>query len=118
MFKKMRKTKATDENLRALINKLSKQKAPVFKALAMELSRPRRIRREVNLLRINRFTKAGDSVVVPGKVLSLGELDHKVDVFALGFSTAAREKINKVGRASPLEDALGKKGLKVILDEC
>jgi|TARA_Y100000310_G_scaffold158199_1_gene157631 large subunit ribosomal protein L18e len=110
----MRKTKATDENLRALINKLSKQKAPVYKALAKDLSRPRRIRREVSLLRINNNTKEGDSVVIPGKVLSLGDLDHKVDVFALSFSTAAKEKIAKVGSANSLESAIGKKGLKVI----
>lgn len=110
----MRQTNATDEGLRTLINKLNKQKEPLFKSIAKDLSRPRRIRREVNVLRINKHTKDGDQIIVPGKVLSLGELDHKVDVFALSFSDAAKKKIEKNGTANTLDQAIGKKGLRII----
>ena len=39
----------------------------------------------------------GESVVVPGKVLSDGKLDHKVTVAALGFSKNAEAKIVNAG---------------------
>ena len=113
-LEKMRTSHITDKNLRLLMGRLSKEKAPVWRAVVEELSRPRRIRRSVNLLRINRFTKEGDSVVVPGKVLSLGDLDHKVHVYAVGFSELAKKKIERSGSARSLEEAIGKKGLKII----
>ena len=46
----------------------------------------------------------GDTVVIPGKVLGSGELDHKVTVSAFKFSKSALEKINKKGRAINLYD--------------
>ena len=110
----MRNTHATDDGLRTLINKLNKQKEPLFHSIARNLSRPRRIRREVNLLRINKHTKDGDAIIVPGKVLSLGDLDHKVDVFALSFSENAKTKIEKLGSTNTIEQAIGKKGLRII----
>jgi large subunit ribosomal protein L18e len=53
----------------------------------------------VNISRINRHTKAGDTVVVPGKVLGAGNLDHPVTVAAFKFSKQAKEKILKTGGA-------------------
>src|SRR3989344_8921118 len=37
----------------------------------------------------------GEVIVVPGKVLSQGELNKKVKVVALAFSENAKEKLNK-----------------------
>ena len=77
-------------------NKLKKIKKPIWKSVAKELSKNPR---EVNLNRINRYTKNDDVVIVPGKVLGYGELDHKVTVVAYSFSKSAIEKINKNGKA-------------------
>jgi len=49
----------------------------------------------VNLSRLNRYTEKGDVVVVPGKVLGAGRLDHPISVAAFAFSELAREKIKK-----------------------
>jgi len=73
------------------LRKASKEGPGIWRALARELDRSRRI--AVNLSRINRYTEEGDVVAVPGKVLGAGFLDHPVTVAAFAFSKTAREKI-------------------------
>lgn len=90
-----------DPNRLELIRELKKsareEKAEVWKALAKELSRPRRSRREVNIWRINQNTKDGEIIVVPGKVLGDGRLDHRIKIAAFKFSDNAIDKIEKSG---------------------
>ena len=76
--------------------KLERMKKPIWKSVAWDLLKNPR---EVNLNKINRYTKDGDVVIVPGKVLGYGELNHKVTVVAYSFSKSAIEKINKNGKA-------------------
>lgn len=49
----------------------------------------------MNISRLNRYTKVGDTVVVPGKVLGAGNLDHAVNVAAFSFSQQAQSKVLK-----------------------
>ena len=63
--------------------------------IARILSGPRRKMPSLNLTDINKDSKEGDTVVVPGKVLSQGEINKKIKVVALGFSEKAREKLMK-----------------------
>ncbi|MGC8982420.1 MAG: 50S ribosomal protein L18e [Desulfurococcaceae archaeon] len=115
--------KKTNFTLRLLIETLldyyRKYNANVWRAVAEELAKPSRKRRAVNVSKINRHTKSGDYVVVPGKVLSAGELDHPVVVAALGFSKAAIEKIQRAGgRAISIFELLKEnpegRGVKII----
>lgn len=83
------------------------------------LSGPRRIRIEANLNEIEAVTAEGDSVVVPGKVLSQGEISKKIAVAALSFSEKAREKLLKTkSHAVSILDEIKKnphaKGLKFL----
>ncbi len=39
----------------------------------------------------------GETVVVPGKVLGDGSLDHKLEIAAFKFTQSAKEKIKKAG---------------------
>ena len=93
----MKRTGPTNINARKLISKLKKTKNGLWKRVASDLARPARIRRKVNISRINRHTKEGDVVVVPGKVLSVGDLKHKITIAAFSFSEKSIEKINKSG---------------------
>lgn len=97
----MKKTGPTNIVLRKTIRelrKLAKQhKVAIWKAIAEELEKPRRQRRAVNVSRINRYTHEGDVVVVPGKVLGAGNIDHPVTVAAVSFSKTAVEKIKAAG---------------------
>lgn len=77
------------------LKKLSNsQKVKIWKAVAENLARPTRRMRKVNLWKINKFTKENETIVVPGKVLGVGELDHKVNVAAYQFSEGAKSKID------------------------
>lgn len=59
------------------------------------LSSPRINKVEINLDKINKEAKDGESIVIPGKVLSQGELNKKIKVAAFSFSEKAKEKILK-----------------------
>ena len=68
-----------------------------WRRVAEELRRGVRRKREVNVYKINRLTKAGDVVFIPGKVLGAGFINHPVTVGAFSFSKQAYKKITKAG---------------------
>ena len=98
MVKKIIKT---NPNLIALAHDLRQKSydedVAIWKAVAAKLEKSSRSQAEVNVASINRYTSADETVVVPGKVLSNGSLDHKVEVAALKFSEAAKAEIEKAG---------------------
>lgn len=59
------------------------------------LSGTRRNSISMNLGEIDEIVKDGEGIIVPGKILSQGELNKKVRVVALKFSEKAREKLLK-----------------------
>ena len=73
------------------------KKAPIWKAVAEELNRNRSRRRIVNIGEIARTTKKGNTIIVPGKVLGTGILEHAVTVGAASFSSEAANKISNAG---------------------
>ncbi|MBM3229334.1 50S ribosomal protein L18e [Candidatus Parvarchaeota archaeon] len=81
-----------------LVKELSKASvAPIYKMVAHELSAPKRKRAAVNIGKLSHLTDAGETVLVPGKVLSSGTLKHKITVAAFSFSGAAKAAIESVG---------------------
>ncbi|ACP38790.1 50S ribosomal protein L18e [Saccharolobus islandicus] len=93
----MKVTGSTNIMVRKLIRNLEKSKKPLWRKVAEELSASSRKRPYINLYKINKYTKPNDIVVVPGKVLGIGKLDHVVTVIALDFSKSAIEKIRASG---------------------
>lgn len=71
--------------------------AKIWGAVAEELSKSRGNRRSVNIGRVNRHTSKGDTVVVPGKLLGYGILDHKVEIAAFRFAESAKKKVEVAG---------------------
>ena len=59
------------------------------------LTSPRRKAMNMNLMEIDEQAKDGESIVVPGKVLSQGEVTKKIRLIAFGFSETTREKLLK-----------------------
>ena len=82
---------------RKLIRDLWKTKRRIWKKVSKKLSGPRRNQVEANLYRINKKTKNNDVIVVPGKILGLGELNHKLTIACLTFSKSAKKKIEASG---------------------
>ncbi|MGB9729317.1 MAG: 50S ribosomal protein L18e [Thermoprotei archaeon] len=97
----VKKTGPTNPVIRVLVRNLRKASktwgAPIWKTVAELIEKPKRQRIHVNISRINRYTEKDDIVVVPGKVLGAGKIDHPVIVAAVSFSKAAREKIINAG---------------------
>ncbi len=108
-----REIKKSNPNLIALIKNLRKQSydegVAIWKEVAIKLEKPNRNHAEVNIEHINKHTEEGEAVVIPGKVLSDGKLDHKVTVAAYGFTKNAEEKIAKAGsEAISIEELMEK----------
>lgn len=107
----MKRTGPTNQYLNELITEL-KKKASVdgtvfWKRIATDLEKPTRQRRVVNLSRIDRHTKQGEIIVVPGKVLSDGELNHSLTIAAWQFSQKALDKINdKKAKAITIQELM------------
>ena len=104
-------------HLKNLIQELKKlsieNSVRVWKRVATDLERPTRIRRKVNIYKIEKTAKEGGTVVVPGVVLGVGELTKKIDIAAYKFSDAAKKKLG--AKAKSIFDVMKKnpKGSKV-----
>jgi large subunit ribosomal protein L18e len=95
----VKRTGPTNPYLKQLIEFLKKKSfelnAPIWKTVAEKLEKPRRQKVEVNLSQIDRYTADGDTVVVPGTVLSSGDINKSVNIAAWRFSATAKVKLEK-----------------------
>src|SRR5664280_1332808 len=91
----------TNPNMKVIVASLKEKSytedAAIWKDVAKRLEKPTRQSAEVNISDINRYTTPDEMVLVPGKVLGNGTLDHKVKVAAMSFSKSAEEKIATAG---------------------
>ncbi|MEM4576650.1 MAG: 50S ribosomal protein L18e [Candidatus Nezhaarchaeales archaeon] len=119
----MREIRATNPMIKRVVIALRRAykqyHARLWRDLIERINRSRRGRIVVNVSRINRYTRANDVIVVPGKVLGAGEINHPVTVAALWFSKTAKEKIEKAGgRTLTIEQLMVEKpagsGIKIV----
>ena len=106
----MAKINHKNNELAGLIADLKKlsieKKVKIWKRLAEDFEKPTRSRRIVNLYKLANHTKDKDLVIVPGKVLGMGDIDHAVDVAAFSFSEDAVKKISKKGKVLTIRDIM------------
>src|SRR3989338_7682619 len=106
----VKRTGPTNPILKKLIQELRmlsyKEKAPLWKRIANDLEKSARQRRNVNIYKIDRHIGEKETALIPGKVLSEGELTKKVTVAAYQFSAQAKAKINKAGKAITLQELM------------
>jgi large subunit ribosomal protein L18e len=98
---------------------IASKKNDGWKEVAAILSGPRKNKMDINLGEISKTGKDGETVVIPGKVLSQGELDKKIKFVALAFSEKAREKIiDAKGSAETILNEIKKnpsaKGIRIL----
>ncbi len=96
------KTKGrTDPNKIALIRILrgaaANNETKIWALMASEMSKANRRRVAVNLSRLNRVSSPGDILMIPGKVLGSGSLNHRIEIAAESFSKTAQNKIINAG---------------------
>jgi len=109
----MKQLKAANPELIGLIRLLRKKakenEAKIWRDIAEDLSRSRKKRITVNISTINRHTRNDDSVVVPGKILGAGKIDHPLNVAAFAFSEQAQTKIlNAKGKCMSIPELIEK----------
>ncbi|PIT85534.1 50S ribosomal protein L18e [Candidatus Micrarchaeota archaeon CG10_big_fil_rev_8_21_14_0_10_59_7] len=82
------------ENIQTLklVTKLNKKKG-LWRKVSEILCSSRRRRPEMNVGRLAKVTKAGDIAVLPGKLLSGGEIGHAVTIGCMGASASAKTKV-------------------------
>ena len=66
-----------------------------WQEIAGILSSSRRNRIVMNLETINKEAKDGETILIPGKILSQGEINKKIKMVANDFSEKAKEKLTK-----------------------
>lgn len=90
--------------LTSLIHDLKKQanekNANIWKDIAKRLEKSSKNWPEVNLYKISKNVNEKETALIPGKVLSTGDLTKKITVAAWNFSEKAEEKIKKAGGTS------------------
>ena len=93
----MKRTGPTNYQIQKLLEDLEgkARESNFWRRIVKDLKKSSRQRRKVNIYKINKAARDGETIVVPGKVLSVGELSKKVDVAALTFSAEARKKIEE-----------------------
>lgn len=87
----------TPELIMALKEGARQNEAAIWRDVAKRLEKPGRNYAQVNLSKINRYAKSGETVLVAGKVLGAGLLEKAVTVAAYNFSATAMEKITELG---------------------
>lgn len=70
-------------------------KNPAWLKFAKILSQSTRKHSSVNLEEIDKQTSLGDTVLIPGKVLSVGDITKKIRICSFGISKEALERLTK-----------------------
>lgn len=118
MKKNLSKTKVerklsrkTNAGLVKLVINVKKVNLP----LANLLAAPKRKRTTINLEKISKETKENEIVIVPGKVLGNGKMEHSITIAALFFSSEALKKLKEAKcKIETIEGVLHHKPLKII----
>jgi large subunit ribosomal protein L18e len=76
-----------------LVTTLFNSKNDFWVGLAGILSGPRRIKIVMNLEKIDKESKEGETILIPGKILSQGEINKKMRIVAKEFSKKAEDKL-------------------------
>lgn len=94
-------TVKTNPSLVRLIGDLQawsrEHQAPIWRSVAERLGRRNRHRSEVNLSRVSRTAREGETVVVPGVLLGSGELSKPLTIATYRASAGARAKVERAG---------------------
>lgn len=114
-----KRTGPTSTEIKKLIADLrslsTKENVKIWDRIADEISKPTRKRREATIQKVNKYTREGETAIVPGKLLSEGSLTKKLTIAALKFSEKAKEEANKKGNLISIQQLMKEnpKGKKV-----
>lgn len=110
MTKRMEKSNPRLLSLIFLLKRTSREnEVQIWSDIASRLEKPKKNYAEVNVSKINRYAKPGETLIIPGKVLGSGVLESGVTVAAFSFSEAAISKITGAkGQCISIEDLVSR----------
>jgi large subunit ribosomal protein L18e len=118
-MKRIQERKDINAWLALLSSSTAKEGKQFRERLYRIVSKPRRGRVSINIYKLERMSKDGERVIVPGKVLSDGKLTHKVKIAALNYSAGAKREIGASGSEMVALDELlkdkAKGGIRIIV---
>ena len=92
---KSKENESIVNNIESLL-KISRESSSNFwRDIARRMASGRRRYASINLYKIDMLTKEGDTVLVPGTILSVGELTKNITISSFRISRKAMEKIIK-----------------------
>jgi large subunit ribosomal protein L18e len=105
---------------RKLARNLWQTKRRIWRDVSERLMAPARSAVEVNLYRLSKITKKGDTVIIPGKILAVGELTESITIACYSISKSAVDKVKASGsKLMTIEDLLAKNptgsGVRIIV---
>ncbi len=84
------------------------KRKPFYNRVYALVAVPSRKRASVDLYKISMHTKEGDNVIVPGKVLGMGQMNHSVNIAAISFSASALKSLKAANcKIMSIKDMLG-----------
>jgi len=89
--------------------KADSKNAGLWKQVGRIVTMPKRERVAVNLSKLEKMAKDGEFVIVPGKVLSFGNVSHKFKIAAVEYSETAAHKLKGSGCEMVAVDQMTKK---------
>ncbi|MCF7865882.1 50S ribosomal protein L18e [Candidatus Woesearchaeota archaeon] len=99
-----------NEEIKKLISELKKlsidNNVKIWKRIAEDLEKPVRQKRIINLYKVDKYSKENDTIIVPGKVLGTGDINHKLTIAAFNFSEDALKKISEKGNAISIQELM------------
>jgi large subunit ribosomal protein L18e len=112
------KINAEKENVKewlAVLEKHAAERKGIWKSVYKNMAVPSRRRAFVNIYKLNKYTKSGEMVVVPGKVLSIGAMDHSISIAALEYSAQALAKLKASGcKLMNISDMVTQSNVRII----
>lgn len=86
-----------DNTKSSLRNAYKRSGSPIWKSIEKKFKSSRSNRSEVNVSKLDNITKEGDIVIVPGKVLGSGIINHKIILSSFSISVTAMKKVIDCG---------------------
>lgn len=86
-----------DNTKSSLRDAYKKSESAIWKYIEKKFESSRSNRSEVNVSKLDNITKEGDIVIVPGKVLGSGIINHKIILSSFSISVTAMKKVIDCG---------------------
>lgn len=115
---KINAEKSTVKEWLAVLNEASKGEhyQKLWKRAYSLVEVPARRRHTVSVSKLDKSTKDGENIIVPGKVLSEGEMRHRINIAAMEFSEPALKRLKKANcNVVHIKDMLNQKNVRILI---